>query len=953
MFAQDPIAIKLTEKEGLPDVEFYDIIEDAKGYIWLAADKGLYRFDGKEYVLFTHPEKRGFSVFGLKFDSKNRLWCNTISGQFFFLEDQKMHLFLDLKNELKGELAEFFFLDENLYVFSTYTIFSFNMKTKVRREINLPVSLKSSIIRSPYLVKDSIRFTANDFICSLSKSNLVTIKKPKLAVFGNRIFPKFFNFQDNQFLLLNDNLKNENYFFKLNNEQLQKISFPEVLQHVRIIKVISYQKKLWFCTSNGIIIATFNGENIELQDVFLKNNFITNAIFDKNGSVWVSTLNNGVYIIPNLQIKSYEQVVTDELISASIRITPYEIAIGTTKGNVFIFNLITGKKENIKIENERKIASLLYFSAQKKLLISVENDSYVYDLYRHELIKSFGFTNAKDIKQIKGSNKFIYAGFDRATVNEFVNQKLKEVKLLNDHRAYYSFYDEKKGEIYISFVDEVVCYDKMFQSTTLKYKNQSITAKDICQTKDQTIWISTFTEGVLGFKNHKLVATIDKAQGLHSNVIQRIETDGDDLWIITDKGIQKYNSISKKMNSNPINTSHIEKNIKNIIINPKSILFISSQNIYEIDKAIQTKKYHPNNIILSSISINEKDTILQERYNLPYHKNRIQFTFHTNGYYPERELQFYYKLEGFSNEWIPVDSKTDKVSFASLPPKSYIFQIKAETSSKNPFFSNKIHFQIQHPFWKRWWFLLLVFLSLFGVIVLFYRNKLAIQEKEKELALKKANFESELAILKLENLKSQMNPHFIFNALNSIQEYIILNQRQLASSYLAKFADLIRAYLEHSSKGYISLKEEIECLNTYLELEKLRFEDKFNYFIQNNVQNVDIKIPTMLIQPYVENAIKHGLLHKKDNRVLKINFVKLPQEQTIQCVIIDNGIGREKAAQLRNKKHSSFATRANQNRLELLNFGKEKKIGVAIDDLKNENNKTNGTQVTLLIPIMG
>lgn len=266
--------------------------------------------------------------------------------------------------------------------------------------------------------------------------------------------------------------------------------------------------------------------------------------------------------------------------------------------------------------------------------------------------------------------------------------------------------------------------------------------------------------------------------------------------------------------------------------------------------------------------------------------------------------------------------------------------------------STQISFKIRKPYWESWWFISALILISFGLLTLFYRGKLKTKEKEKELALKNAKFENELAILKLENLKSQMNPHFIFNALNSIQEYIVLNQKNLASSYLAKFADLIRAYLDHSSKGYISVREEVECLDTYLQLEKLRFEDKFSYTINSLESNEDIKIPTMLIQPYVENAIKHGLLHKKENRNLVIDFELLKEEKVLRCVILDDGIGREKAAQLRSKQHKSFATEATQHRLDLLNFGKERKIGATIDDLINENKEAIGTKVTLLIPIL-
>ena len=203
-----------------------------------------------------------------------------------------------------------------------------------------------------------------------------------------------------------------------------------------------------------------------------------------------------------------------------------------------------------------------------------------------------------------------------------------------------------------------------------------------------------------------------------------------------------------------------------------------------------------------------------------------------------------------------------------------------------------------------------------------------------------------------------MNPHFIFNALNSIQEYIILNQKRLASDYLGKFADLIRAYLNHSMKDAIALKEEIACLEMYLELEKLRFEDTLFYCINyKHHQSLErIMIPTMLIQPYVENALKHGLLHRKNNRILSIDFDINVQTKMVVCTIIDNGVGRKKSEEYKAKKlrkHTSFASKANENRLQLINMNmeKERQAKIIITDLY-EKDKASGTKVVLTIPYL-
>ncbi|MEO9741247.1 MAG: histidine kinase [Ekhidna sp.] len=250
--------------------------------------------------------------------------------------------------------------------------------------------------------------------------------------------------------------------------------------------------------------------------------------------------------------------------------------------------------------------------------------------------------------------------------------------------------------------------------------------------------------------------------------------------------------------------------------------------------------------------------------------------------------------------------------------------------------------------------ILIFLISIFLLARLQARKKIELiamelKEAQKRLALEKQYRESELKAL-----KSQMNPHFIFNALNSIQEFIVTNKKDEASDYLSQFAGLIRTYLEHSDSGLISLTEEVESLTMYLDLEVMRFEDAFDYSISvsDTIAQDATYLPTMLIQPYVENAIKHGLLHKKGNKRLIVSFETL-QKEMIQCVIEDNGVGRDKTRELqksRNKWHKPFASKVTQERLGLLNYGKDKKIGVIIEDL-TENEQAIGTRVTLTIPI--
>jgi LytS/YehU family sensor histidine kinase len=199
-----------------------------------------------------------------------------------------------------------------------------------------------------------------------------------------------------------------------------------------------------------------------------------------------------------------------------------------------------------------------------------------------------------------------------------------------------------------------------------------------------------------------------------------------------------------------------------------------------------------------------------------------------------------------------------------------------------------------------------------------------------------------------------MNPHFIFNALNSIQEFILLNKKELASNYLADFADLMRSYLQHSQEDTVSVQDEIETLDLYLKLEKIRFDDDFEFYIQcdNQIDKEQTLIPSFLVQPFVENAIKHGLLHRTGLKKLSISFTKT-NNQSLKCEIEDNGIGRAASAQINNKrKHQSFATKASQSRLDLLNQSTKEKIDLQIVDVFDAANNPSGTKIIIAIPII-
>ena len=201
-------------------------------------------------------------------------------------------------------------------------------------------------------------------------------------------------------------------------------------------------------------------------------------------------------------------------------------------------------------------------------------------------------------------------------------------------------------------------------------------------------------------------------------------------------------------------------------------------------------------------------------------------------------------------------------------------------------------------------------------------------------------------------LRSQMNPHFLFNALNSIQNYILRNEKELSVKYLNKFSNLIRKVLDNSMHNYIAIKEDLDALEDYIALEKVRFEGQFQHEVdvQEGLEIMDYQIPPLLLQPIVENAIWHGLIHKIDkDGLISIRFKM--QDEDIICIIEDNGVGRKKssALEIRKKNYKSVGIDITRDRLRIINTNRRHKIALYIEDINPEQEET-GTRVTLRFP---
>lgn len=952
-FSQEPSFIHLTEKDGLPDIEFYDILVDDENFVWLAADKGLFRYDGKTFKSYTHPQQRGLSIFNLVKDNSGRLWCKNILGQIFYIENDRLELFIDLKDELKGYIFNLNFLGDELIIITNNKILKINVKTKQKQYVNHQGQFA---IGANVIFNNEVYALKHESVFSYAVNGLKR-KTNKIKDFTAVVFTyRFFTYLNNLYLLIIENYKNTLYYIDTQRGTVINIKLPNELINTQLILANEIENKLWFATSKGAFEVDIVNQSLQINNVYLKENVVTNCVLDKNNNYWFTTINDGVFVMPNFFIKQYSLPKEATSITSIDKISDNELVFGTLNGVVGWYNIEKQQTQLFRKNFSAKL-KIKHLPKQNKTLFSLSEKRLGYILDKNNYAPTEEIIGVKDFALVNDTTFIITSYRNASIVNIEREGKLNAKELPYVNRAYACFYDSIYNNYYVSYANKFVRYDSQLNQHTISLQNKTILALDIDQTNDGVIWLATFNDGLLGIKNDTIYKRYTKNNGLTSNAVTKLLADGLNLWGVTDQGLHKVNTQSNTIETLTKQDGITTYNITDLLLIKDKIVLGSNEGIFEIDKNKAINKKPAPQMYIKSVTVLNKEKPLSTNYQLDYKENTLRFDFHTNTLKTNENIVYEYKLKGGNDTWTTLNRGLDFIEFIGLPSNEYNLQVRAKNYYTNALSSTKsISFNIAKPLWQKGYFWVIVFTLLFLLTYLYFKNISKKRKKEQQLQLHQLQLENKLNNLKLENLRSQMNPHFIFNALNSIQEYIILNQKNLASDYLGKFSDLVRSYLKHSSQEKVSLQEEIECLEVYLQLEQMRFEEKFTYKIKvdPNLETDQIYIPTMLIQPYVENAIKHGLLHKKENCFLSISF-SLGNKETknIICVVQDNGIGRQKAKEIqlkRRKNHQSFATQANKDRLELLNNNKSEAIGVVIKDLFDAQKNPVGTKVTIKTP---
>ena len=941
-FCQNPYHIIIDKTSGLPSNSVYDIYQDSKGFMWFATGKGLCRYDGNNFKIFTSDIQTSKSGSCIAEDKYGRIWYANFDGFLYYVEKGSLKV---LKQETSLGYFRFGIIDNELFLIQPNFVLVYDLKSL---KVKAKHVLNDKEIRFSYATKNKFYILGNDLFELDTKNRIKKYSLPKK--FYSEIITPIINTWDEK-IIINSKSTANYYSFEKGKFHKHKLKNPAKFTQNTAIT----DDAIWICTPNGVHKNDLKSN--QNQTYFTDQN-ISFVFKDKHKNYWISTLNKGVL---------YIQDFSNNYINLNPR--PNSLAMG--KNNIFIGaekDLIY--KLDCKSLQIKKIFETESNHAISQIFADTINENVFFNSFKFQILdKKNNITKeypiaVKDIKKVddkyfsfasSGVNGLFYIDANKKSIWDFIfKKKLKnsfsgfnQSSLLDKINGKSTEYNSYNKTLYYATNNGLFAITNNGKNKEIKFKNQTLFLVKIQKYKEQIIGLSTAEKLYHINKNNK-VTSLKLPNFIANQKFNRFFIRGRYCYLFSENNVYEFDFETQNIQKVLSLSNDIEAT--DVILKNNQLFFATSKGIV-IKSRSKIGNFPKPKLIINEIQINGNRKEINQLNELDPNENDIAINFSTLAFVPNESYGVSYKIN--NSNWKTLDTKDNNLKLLSLASGIYTIQL-AINYNNSKLDLQTIQFEIKKPFWLK-----PLFLSGLGVLFLLlvyalYKFQIRKLEKRNQLLLEKINLEKNLNLSKLKAIKSQMNPHFFYNALNTVQSYILSNEKKQAVSYLSKFSILTRTILTMSEKENITLLEEINTLSLYLDLEKARFDEDFSYDIDidNKIDLENIKIPTMLLQPYIENAVKHGLLHKQGEKKVKLQFKKQLNDLIIS--IDDNGIGRQKSMDLnaiKNKKHQSFATEAMQNRVDLLNQYTHKNISICFIDKKNENNQSIGTKVILKIPI--
>ena len=927
------------------------LYEDSYNDIWIGlwSGRGFYRFNKSKqqfshYALNYHSLKQDWYN-GFFEDNKKRLWVGFWGAYGIQIFDRKQNKFepyiLNIAENPVNKTLKLIEVDNNsiwCYNYINY-IHRYNIKQdeyeafvnvekdgifpewRENNRINITGFKRfGKIVCTAKLIDGEVLFATDKGLIIHKNESFREINNPLLnnikAVYAQQHY--VFIATDKHLLKIDINDESIKVLFSIKNEA--------ALNNASINRIFVDGNKTFFGTSSGLFIYNIKA------GVFLCNNGLKNQnclnkpindIKKGNGqNYWIATESGMVVLNSKYKVVAHYNIENSfglGLISENIySILPNKNGkscwLGTEKGlvrfnnsdssfnvvdqlaDIPIYQVKAGKRETLWLATE--IGLVHYFVLANSIITH-------YKKSKHQLTSRLTQFIYKD------NSGYIWVGTTNNGLNRFDTVNYEITHFLSEPDKAGSFWGDHASCVF-------ECADG-----TLLFGGKGINIYD--KKKEQFRHITT-------------------NNGLVSNNILGITQDKNGMvWVSTDKGLMRINLKNRKIDVFAedwgLQPHEFNRALKKL--GTGEILIASDKGFCTFcpNKIDSVKSSHKIEITGFKIFDKQVRTDFTTNKNVVLRYDENFFTFEFSDFnFINSKAQYLYMLEGIDKNWVSPDN-VNFASYTNILPGNYRFLVTTKQNLAQGFKPEGIKILITPPFWKTIWFYLLEVIVVLAIMVFLYTQRI----KSYKLREKHMQLEQKM-------LRSQMNPHFVFNALIAIQSFILKNNPREAGRYLSKFAKLMRLFLQNTRHEYIPLSNELETLVFYMELQQLRFSDSFEFKI-NIIDEIDpeqVQIPPMMAQPFIENAIEHGFKGIGYKGLIEIDYSFIGDSLLIS--IKDNGKGIDKALkESDSKKHDSLATTITQERLTIFS-GKSSIYTLHITDLSKLDKKLNGTEVLINVP---
>lgn len=998
--AQDNFYEKVfTTDHGLPHNHVLSIAQDKTGFLWIGTWDGLSRYDGYEFHNYFHdPEDTTsiplFNIGTIKVDKNNNIWIfslHNVIAHYVKVRDNFKRLDYQSDSVLSKTGIENIAIgpDSCLWIAgqgglarNTGNVNKFDEVNVIDQKGN-PIKLSGAF---------DITFDSNDRIWistlkdfaegKIEKGTgtiIVRIVKIYGAVdFGKVIVPNSFRYV---YGFVRDDHNAPWVLSNIGGRKLREdFLTPEVSLTLQPESIKPRTKgTIWYRNNNFLVVLSENGDRTSIQ--ISPDEHPTVLCVDDNQSIWYSTITSSGM---GTGLHRYDR--TPDLFTHFLAETDSKpsvvYSILKDKNN----NLLIGTQGNnyIACINDQGIVGKFnelnpYEAARTRHARSIIGDSegiwmgymqYRLDYYDYKkniisnIFLSKGTVNVKEPYSFRSLFKDSRGNLLAGTEGLFLytphgNRKFEKIwESTPPGKNIYSITEDPQGIIWVGSSKLLLRLNQDYTlDSAYTVSDNEYNIEDICFGDSGKIWLGLLGGGLEHFDPvtgiRKFYTTKD---GLSNNTIYSILKDKRGcLWISTDNGISQFDPLIRKFKTFGYTDGlriH-EFNSDAAFLAPDGRMFFGGMGGvvgFYPDSILETESQQFNGrLILTEFRVSgiprHSDVPIFESKSITLNKGEDNFgvTFANLDFKNSEKIKYRYKLSRHNENWIESDHLHRSISFAGLRPRKYVFQLESGIEGE---YTTELALEVIIPpyFYQTTWFIVLIILSgiiIIGMLFLLNTRQIRIKETQKQ------------HFLKLESIRGQMNPHFIFNSLNSINYFIAKSDRLSANRYISNFSKLIRSFLNNMSQEYISLNDEIASIHDYLKLEFLRFGDKFDYRIKSNCIEESDKWEVFpgMVQPFIENAIWHGvrgLQYRKG--FIEVSFME-DESGLLQCMITDDGIGRKLSERNKNiyTNRKSKGLHLIHERMQIINHLRKRKYQISIQDLYPEEEEC-GTKVIIDIP---